>query len=85
MCPFPFFNFFPLLVALVLSVGQDVQKFNRSPSQDLIPGTPAGLGGCIYIGDPSPLFAKRVSCSRIFFNIISLLSLSRIFIASCLE
>ena len=85
MCLLPFLNVFFLLVNLVFPVGEDVQKFNCSPSHHLIPGAPAGLGGCIYICDPTPLFAKSFSSSWIFCRISSLLVLSLIPIASCLE
>lgn len=85
MCPFPFLNVLFFLGNLVLSVGEDVQKLYCSPSHHIIPGTPAGLGGCIYIGDPSPLVSKSLSCSLIFPRISSLLVLSLILIASCLE
>ena len=78
MCPFPFLNVLFLLGNLVLSVGEDVQKLNCSPSHHLIPGTPAGLGGCIYIGDPSPFVCKTISCSWIILRISSLLVLSLI-------
>ena len=79
MCPFPFLNVLFLLGNLVLSVGQDVQKLNCSPSHHLIPGASAGLGGCIYICDPSPLILERISsCSFILLSISSLLVLSLI-------
>ena len=63
MCPFPFLNVLLFLGNLVLAIGEDVQKLYCSPSHHLIPGTPAGLGGCSYIGDPSPLVSKSLSCS----------------------
>ena len=85
MCPFPIFYVLFLLCNLIFPVGEDVQKLYCSPSHHLIPGTPAGLGGCIYIGDPSPFVSKSLSCSRIFPSISSLLVLSLILIASCLE
>lgn len=85
MCPFPIFYVLFLLGKLVFPVGEDVQKLYCSPSHHLIPGTPAGLGGCIYIGDPSPLVSKSLSCSSILLRISSLLVLSLILIASCLE
>lgn len=85
MCPFPFLNVLFLLVNLVLAIGQDVQKLNCSPPHHIIPGASAGLGGCIYIGDPPPFVSKSLSCSRIFSRISSLFFLSLIPIASCLE
>ena len=85
MCPFPFLNVPFLLGDLVLSVGEDVQKLNCSPSHHIIPGTPAGLGCCIYICDPSPLVCKTLSCSWIILRISSLLVLSLILIASSLQ
>ena len=85
MTPFPFFNVPFFLFNLVLPIGKDVQEFNCTPSQYLLPGASAGLGGCIYIGDPSPLVCKSLSCSWICLSIFSLCSLSGIFRASCLE
>ena len=78
MCHFPFLNILFLLGNLVLSVGEDVQKFNCSPSHHILPGTPAGFRGCIYICDPSPLVCKSFSCSWILCRISSLLVLSLI-------
>ena len=85
MCPFPFFYVLFLLGNLVFPVGEDVQKLYCSPPHHLIPGTPACLGGCIYICDPTPLVSKSFSCSRILFSIFSLLVLSLILSASCLQ
>ena len=85
MCPFPFLNVLLFLGNLVLAIGEDIQKLNCSPSHHLIPGTPAGLGGCIYVCNPSPLVSKSLSCSAILARIASLLVLSLIPIASRLE
>lgn len=85
MRPFPILNVLFLLGNLVFPVREDVQKLNCSPSHHLIPGTSAGLGGCIYICDPSPLVCKSLSCSSILLRISSLLVLSLILSASCLQ
>lgn len=85
MFPFPLFYVIFFLRKFVLPVGEDVQKLYCRPSHHLIPGTPAGLRGCIYICDPSPPVCKSFSCSAILDSISSLLVLSLIFIASCLE
>lgn len=78
MCSFPLFNVPFLLGNLVLSVGEDVQKLNCSPSHHLVPGAAAGLACRIYICDPSPLVPKTLSCSAILRRISSLFFLSLI-------
>ena len=85
MSLFPFFKFRLLLLHLVLPVGEDVQKLNRSHPEHIIPGATAGLRHGIHIVYPSPLVSKAFSCSTILSRIFLFSFPSGIFSASSLE